>query len=192
MTVEEVLDEVESNLVFHDRSGGGMTLSGGEPLAQSKFLLSLLQEASRRRINTSMETCGYASWDSLCEAASLLNSIIFDIKILDSERHQKWTGTDNRIILENFNRLCREFPALPKYVRTPVIPGFNDNAEDIRQIAAFVSEKPVIQYELLGYHKFGTSKYSNLDRPYLLGDKILDNKVLDELRSAASDVLLRI
>jgi pyruvate formate lyase activating enzyme len=163
-TAEEVLNEVEKESVFYRDNTGGITISGGEPLAQPDFLLSLLHEAKKRRISTAIETCGFGDYDLLKQAASLLETVFYDIKSLDDARHREWTGQSNTPILENFQQLCIDFPTLPKVVRTPVIPGITDSAEAIGQIQSFLQNKPNVIFELLPYHHYGKGKYEALGR----------------------------
>ncbi|MHC1728134.1 MAG: glycyl-radical enzyme activating protein [Syntrophobacteraceae bacterium] len=185
MTVDEVVRAVEADGVFYGRSGGGMTLSGGEPLAQAGFAIQLLAQAKRRRIDTSMETCGFAEWADLEEACLYLGSIFFDIKCIDAEKHKEFTGVSNERILENFQRLCESFPELPKYVRTPVIPGFNDSEKEIEAIADFIRGRPGVEYELLAYHRLGTPKYGYLGRDCPLNDIVPQNARVEILKQTA-------
>ncbi|EGY25515.1 glycyl-radical enzyme activating family protein [Desulfovibrio sp. A2] len=185
LTVAEVLETVEQDTVFYARSGGGMTLSGGEVMQQPEFAVALLREARHRRINTAMETCGHCDGDMLAEACRHLDSLIFDIKQLDSERHKQGTGVGNERILENFLRVCREFPELPILARTPVIPGFNDTEDDIRAIARFLPKRANLRYELLPYHRMGQAKYEFLGRAFPMGGAQLADGALNRLRSVA-------
>ena len=121
-TVEDVLHVVAQDSIFYSRSGGGMTISGGEPLFQKKFALALLREARRRRIKTAIETCGCVPWETMEEAAPFLNNILFDVKHTDSEKHKWATGRGNELILSNLKKLLETFPDKPVLVRTPVIP----------------------------------------------------------------------
>lgn len=189
MTVAEVMREVEADGVFYARSGGGLTLSGGEPLAQSGFAVALLKEAKRRRLNTSMETCGLAPWEELAAACRHLDTIIYDIKCIDAEKHEAFTGVSNEPILANFARLCEEFPTLPKLVRTPVIPGINDSEADIGAVAAYLAGRPGVEYELLAYHRLGRPKYKYLGREYPLGDETLDEDKMKALKQLARERL---
>ena len=173
MSVGDVLNAVEGDAAFYRHGGGGMTLSGGEPLAQPEFALGLLQEARRRRIRTDMETCGCCKEEDLREAAPLLDHIFFDIKLMENEAHLRETGGSNRSILQNLRMLFREFPDLPKTIRTPVIPGVNDSPEQLASIRSFLEEASVVDgegrpytYELLPYHRFGVGKYRALGRSY--------------------------
>ncbi|WP_298068140.1 glycyl-radical enzyme activating protein [uncultured Mailhella sp.] len=187
ITVEEALREVEKDAVFYQRSSGGLTVSGGEPCFQPEFLLALLSEAERRYLDTAMETCGQAPYEVLRGAAAHLNTLIFDIKHTDASLHKAYTGVENSLILENIKKLCAEFRDLPILLRTPVIPGFNDSEDAIRELCAFVAALPGknISYELLAYHRLGTQKYQQLGRDYRMGDIKLDNVLMTRLKNFA-------
>ena len=157
-SVEDILNDVEQDSVFYARSGGGMTLSGGEPLAQPEFALALLSEARKRRIHRALETCAFVPEETMLRAAELLNYLLIDIKCMDSEKHRNGTGVPNDRILSNIRAVRAAFPSLPIHIRTPVVPGFNDNDEDIRAIAEFVRESGCARYEPLAYHRLGTQK----------------------------------
>jgi pyruvate formate lyase activating enzyme len=180
-TVGQVLGRVEEDGVFYARSGGGVTLSGGEAMVQPDFVLALLREAKTRRINSAMETCGHYGWDNLREACGLLGSLIFDIKHLDSAKHRGFTGVGNELILKNFRRVCEEFPGLPLRVRTPVIPGFNDTEEAITAIRDFIPKRPNATYELLPYHRMGQPKYEYIGKRYEFEGVKLDDAVMKRL-----------
>ena len=166
VTAYDILNEVEKESVFYRDNAGGLTISGGEPLVQGDFLLTLLREAKKRRIGTAMETCGFGDYETLKQAASLLDTVFYDIKSLNDEKHREWTKQSNMRILDNFQKLCKDYPALPKIVRTPVIPGFNDSPEELIQIQAFSRSKANVTFELLPYHRFGAGKYAALGREY--------------------------
>jgi pyruvate formate lyase activating enzyme len=173
-SVSDVMAAVEADGVFFGRSGGGMTLSGGEPLLQSEFALALLREAKRRRIDTTVETCGHVDWQVLRDAAELSNTIFYDIKCVDAARHKEFTGVDNTLILSNLRKLVKAFPQLSIVVRTPLIPGFNDSVEDISNIMELLRQLPAVTYEVLPYHRLGTPKYEYLGREYPLGEAVLN------------------
>ena len=165
MTVEEVLDEVERDASFYRTSGGGMTLSGGECLLQPDFAAALLEEAHNRGINTAIETAGNVPWSFMEKVLPHVDTMQHDHKLTNPERHKKWTGVDNKRILENFKKAYETFPNIEFIARTPLIPGVNDDEEHIRAVLEFIRpHKNVIDYELLPYHRFGTSKYEFLDR----------------------------
>ena len=134
MTAREVLDKVEEDAAFYARSGGGLTLSGGEPLQQGDFCLSILEEAEHRAVHTAMESCGQAPEETILAACGKLDYLLFDIKHLDSEAHKKATGMGNERILRNLAAVRSAYPHLPIHLRTPLIPGINDDEELIRRI----------------------------------------------------------
>lgn len=181
MTVRQVLEIVEADSVFYHRSGGGLTLSGGEPLMQGEFALSLLQEAKRRHIDTLLETCGDGSWLALRRIAAYTDTFYFDIKSLDDTRHRQFTQRGNRRILSNLMRLHREFPDVSIHVRTPLIPGFNATLEDINLIIDFILTLPRVSYEILPYHRLGTDKYRLLGREYLLAENSAVNDATENI-----------
>jgi pyruvate formate lyase activating enzyme len=182
--VKEVIDQVEKDVSFYARSGGGLTLSGGEPLAQPEFAIALLKEAKLRYMKSAIETCGNVKKEDLLEACKYCNMIMFDIKTMDSTKHKEVTGHGNERILENFSAIRETYPKLPIRVRTPVIPGFNDTEEDIQAIVDFLKDKNV-EFELLAYHRLGTQKYINIGREYPLGEISLDNDKFLALRKVA-------
>lgn len=196
--VKDVIDEVEQDSMFYTRSGGGLTLSGGEPLAQKDFALALLREAKKRRIKTSIETCGFVPKETMLEAAQFLNSMMFDIKHIDSDKHRAVTGQGNERILENFKAVVEAFPNLPIVVRTPIIPNFNDSESCVLQIAAFIKSlrdeaqkhgKGDIRYELLPYHRLGTQKYTFLGKEAPMGDVTLASEPFNNLVRLAKEIL---
>lgn len=173
-TVADVLRTVEQDSPFYARSGGGMTLSGGEPLLQADFALALLREARKRRIGAAVETCGHVDWNVLDEACALSRTLLFDLKHMDPARHEAGTGVSNALIIENFLRVMEHHPRLHVMVRTPVIPGFNDAEGDIAAILAFLAPYPRVEYHLLPYHRLGTQKYHFLGREAPMGEARLD------------------
>jgi len=188
-TVDDVLNVVEQDMAFYARSGGGLTLSGGEPLLQGEFAVALLREARARRIKTAVETCGMVSADTVRAAAEYLNYVLFDIKHMDSAKHEAQTGLPNRRILENFRILAEEFPNLPILARTPIIPGFNDSEESVAAIAEFLKPYERVEYEMLPYHRLGTQKYQFLDRPVPMGEVKLDTEHMNRLQAVAQGIL---
>ena len=160
MTVDQVLAEVEQDGTFYRESGGGLTVSGGECLLQADFLEALFIEAHRRGIHTAIETAGNVPWAYMEKVLPHVDLVQHDIKLTDPERHKKWTGVSNERIRENFKKAYETFPNTKFIVRTPLIPGINDDEEHIRATLAFIRpHKNVVDYELLPYHRFGESKY---------------------------------
>lgn len=165
MEIDEILDIVERDSAFYKRGGGGLTVSGGEPLSQ-KNAVCLLENARKRRLNTSVETCGMIPTEVLLEAAEYLNQVYFDIKSLNAKKHKEYTGMDNRQILDNFAALCRQYPQTQVTARTPVIPGFNDSEEELEKIGRFLHRFSNVKWEKLPYHEYGVGKYAMLGREY--------------------------
>ncbi|MBQ9062070.1 MAG: glycyl-radical enzyme activating protein [Eubacterium sp.] len=171
MTVEEVLVEVRKDSIFYFHSGGGMTLSGGEIMAQHEFVLTLLRRARYEAIDTCIETSFFTKWDIAKPIFETANTVFTDLKIFDEEKHIKYTGVSNKPILENI-RNAGTLGADTKYIiRTPLIPGVNDAEEDLEKIGQFLSELPYVHHiQLLPYHRLGTDTYRKLGKEYLLKD----------------------
>jgi len=168
--VDDVMRTVERDSGFYVRSGGGLTVSGGEPLAQPAFVEKLLATARRRGLDTAIETSGCCNWEALQRVAPHADQIFYDIKSIDSEKHRAATGASNQLVLDNFRKLRSEFPTTAVVVRTPIVPGLNDSIEDVEAIARFIdSAGGATGYELLAYHGFGEPKYQRLGRSYPLG-----------------------
>lgn len=184
-SVKEVIDIVEQDAVFYKHSYGGMTLSGGEPLMQPEFAAALLEEAKKRHIHTAIETTGFAVYTNVQQVFSKLDSIIYDIKMMDEKKHKKYTGVSNQLILENFRKMREEFSAIPVLVRTPVIPGINDTQDDIAAICDFIRSFPNVSYELLKFHRLGEPKYEALGRKWKIEAKELEEEKWEKLQKIA-------
>lgn len=187
-SVSQVLDAVERDGAFYDVSQGGLTLSGGEPLMQPHFAISLLKEAKRRHIHTAIETSAFAAWEVFRDAAEHLDYLLMDVKLWDDSLHQQVTGVSNQPILENLRRVRKEYPSLPIRVRTPVIPGINDTEEELCAIAELVHSLPNTEYELLKYHRLGLPKYQLLRRSYELSEAELPEERFQRLKKAVGSV----
>lgn len=187
MTVSEILAEVEKDEIFYRYGHGGMTVSGGEPLAQGEFVVELLREAKKHYLSTAIETSGYVSTEILLEAGKYLNTVYYDIKSLDYEKHKEWTGVFNERITKNLNILRETYPKLNIIVRTPVIPGFNDTKQDIQKICSFLKSIGQRQYELLPYHRFGKSKYEKLGVPYPMGEAALETEKMKKFKELVKE-----
>ena len=166
MTVTEVMREVERDIVFYEESGGGMTLSGGEPLLQPGFAAALLDACRARSIHTVLETCGLAPGEVLLDTARKADLVLYDLKVLDPSKHREYTGAPNRAILANLEALTGA--GYPVVVRLPVIPGVNDGEADIREFVRFLARLGIRRVDLLPYHRIGIDKYRRLGRPYRL------------------------
>jgi pyruvate formate lyase activating enzyme len=121
--VEEILKEVKKDDLFYRNSGGGITISGGEPFLQFNFLLSLLKKCQEHGIHCAVDTCGYTSWEKIQRSVDFIDLVLFDLKHLDPWKHKRYTGKSNRLILRNLKKLC--LAGVETVVRVPVIPGFN-------------------------------------------------------------------
>lgn len=167
MTAKEVVSAVEEDGGFYVRSGGGLTLSGGEPLSQPEFAFDILKTAKRRGLDTAVETSGICPWEVIETIGPYVDHIFYDIKCVDPLKHKQATGLSNEAILENYQKLRACFPLLPITVRTPVVPGFNDSVGEIESIKQFIQRSGLpARYELLSYHRFGESKYAKLGLTY--------------------------
>jgi pyruvate formate lyase activating enzyme len=186
MTVDEVMAEVRRDAPFFRRSGGGVTFSGGEPLAQPAFLHECLRRCRRWGYHTAVETCGHVRWGDLREAATLTDLFLYDLKEFDSARHQELTGLGNELILENLQKLLESESQVT--VRMPVIPGANDGTESLAALADFVGRHPrILGVELLPYHPLGRHKYEALDIQWLDFGR-LDPATLEAMAASVSDL----
>lgn len=168
MNVEQVLDAVARDNIFYEHSGGGMTLSGGEPLAQPDFALALVRGARERGIHSAVETTGWASADIIRRVLGATDLILYDIKQMDPAKHQWGTGVTNDRILDNA-RVAAGL-GIRMIIRVPVIPGFNDTRDDLFSIGRFAQELGLAELQLLPYHRYGVTKYASLGRDYALPD----------------------
>jgi len=167
VTVEEVLAEIERDTPFHDQSGGGVTLSGGEPLMQRSFLLGLLRACREREIHTVVDTSGYTTWEALDSIRGFVNLFLYDLKLMENGRHVQYTGVSNGPILRNLELLSEHGHSV--YVRIPLIPGVNDHEGNLRESAEFLASLPgIIGVELMGYHDIAAAKYEALGMAYRL------------------------
>ena len=177
----DVLAEVEKDKPFYDNSGGGMTVSGGEPLAQPEFTLALMKGAKQRNIGTALDTCGYANWEKMEPILRLTDVVLFDIKHMFPEAHKDFCGVTNELILQNAQRIAEM--GIPMRIRVPVIPGRNDTMENLEICAKFVAgldEKgKILGVDLLPYHPYAGAKYRifGLDYPFPAGEGYNDEEI---------------
>jgi pyruvate formate lyase activating enzyme len=164
-TPEELFREVEKDAAFYRRSGGGITVGGGEPTLQAGFVGEFLALCRSHFFHTAMETSALTTWEKMEHILGSLDLVYIDLKHMDDNRHVQWTGASNRVILENIRRAARQNQMI---LRIPVVPGFNDSAENISEIARFakVLGNHILRLELLPYHQFGVHKYDELERAY--------------------------
>ena len=163
VSVNEVLEEVAKDSLFYQNSGGGVTLSGGEPLLQWRFARGLLQRCKERGFHTALDTTGFASWDVMEDVLRNVDLVLYDIKHLDDHSHIEGTGVSNKQILENLERTVS---IVRTWVRFPILRGFNDSAENIEGVASLASRLGVEKVSLLPYHEWGRAKYEKLGKIY--------------------------
>jgi len=185
VTVADVLTRVERDIPFYEQSGGGVTFSGGEPLLQADFLAQLLRACKVAGLHTVVDTSAYAPREAFESIRADVDLFLIDIKLMDEERHQAAVGVSNKVILDNLEKLS--LARHPVYVRIPLIPGINDDAENLHQSGAFLASLPNLTgVELMGYHEIGLAKYEALGLPYTLrGTK----PPTTEKMQAAADIL---
>ena len=170
VTVEEVMETVEKDRPYYRRTGGGLTLSGGESLCQPEFARDLLHAAKEWGISTALESMGCAKYETIEQILPYLDQYLLDIKHMDPEKHKEFTGKRNDLMLENAKKIAASHMT-ELSIRVPVIPGFNDTPQEIRAIAAYTKELGnVRRMHLLPYHRLGQDKYAGLGRPYLMGN----------------------
>lgn len=160
-TSDEVLAEVIKDKAFYENSGGGVTFSGGECMLQLDFLCEILKKCKAAGIHTAVDTAGNVPWKSFEKILPFTDLFLYDIKAFGAELHRKDTGVSNELILENLKNLSGRADII---VRIPVIGGYNDNDEEIRQIADFLKQIKIFKAELLPYHAMGEHKYTALGR----------------------------
>lgn len=192
MSSEEVLREIEKDRIFYDRTGGGVTFSGGEALLQAEFLENVLRSCKETGIHTAVETCGNVPWEKFERILPWMDLFLFDIKHTDTAKHKQYTGAGCEQIMENCRRLCLKNKKV--IVRIPVIPEFNFNKRDLEEIIRFAEEIGVGEVDFLPYHRYASNKYRYLDMDYWNpGVNKLDKEVVEKcLESINTRVKIRI
>jgi len=164
MSIDQVIKGVIRDLPFYRKSGGGVTLSGGEPTLQTEFARNLLRELQEQGISTAIETTGYLNWRRFSTLVPYLDQILYDLKHTDCKKHVGRTGVPNELILKNLTRLSKTGISL--IVRIPLIPGFNTADCELGQIFDVIRDLGVTEVHLLPYHSLGKGKYAALGREY--------------------------
>ncbi len=183
MHVDDVMEEAVRDARFYENSGGGITLSGGEPLKQAAFAMALLERCRKENFHTAIDTCGSAAWKTIQKLLPLVDLVLFDIKHPDGDRHRDAAGKDNRRILENARRISA---VKPMWVRLPLIPGFNDSSGIVRRVARFVGrELNGAKLELLPYNPMGEAKYHLLDKRFA-SLKMQSDAVFEKMKAVAA------
>jgi pyruvate formate lyase activating enzyme len=176
MSVEKVVEEVLKDSIFYRNSGGGLTLSGGEPLMQVEFAKEILRRCKKMGIHTAVETAGCLPWKNFTKIIPYTDLFLYDLKHLDDGEHMRTTGKGNERVIENLKRLCQEGHKV--ILRVPVIPEFNNSELQIRQLAELCLnlDPGIKQVELLPYHDLGIHKYDLLAKTYELKGLKIPNK----------------
>lgn len=183
MSVTDVMNTIERDRTFYEESGGGVTFSGGEPLAQPAFLGDLLRACKKMDIHTAVDTSGYAAWDILEKIHPQVDLFLYDLKLMDDNRHRQYTGVSNRRILENLRALAECGVAI--VIRFPLIPGINDDMENLCQLGEFLSALPGLdRLDVLPYHPSALGKYERLALSYSLPNMVSpsDERVLETVQ----------
>ena len=169
MTVEEVLTKVKKDELFYSESGGGMTVSGGEPFMQYPFLYELVRTAKKSNLHICLETCGYTDFDKLQKIAPYVDTFLYDYKETNDSRHKEYTGVSNKRILKNLEMLNKIGADI--ILRCPLIMGYNDRTDHFEGIAAITkSYKNIRQVDVEPYHPLGKAKSQDIGKDYPLGD----------------------
>lgn len=163
VTVEEVMVELRKDIPFYETSGGGITLSGGEPTFQHEFALALLKQCKAEGLHTAVDTTGQTPWEIFEKILPYTDVVLYDIKLMDTDIHEEYTGVPNDMILANLRRIADS--GVPLEIRMPVIPGINDARDTIERAAQFLAGiEQVTRVVLLPYNRLGEAKYGRLDR----------------------------
>lgn len=165
MTEEEIICEVLKDSLFYKNSGGGVTISGGEPLIQLKFLMKFLHALKEKEIHVALDTTGYVQKKVFEEVLPFVDLVLFDIKHLDDEKHQRFTGVSNQGILANARIVARK---VRTWFRIPLIENFNDGVDHIARVAEIAREIGIEKISILPYHEGGISKCSQIGQDYLM------------------------
>jgi pyruvate formate lyase activating enzyme len=169
MTVEEIISDVIKDIKYYEKSGGGITISGGEPLGQPSFTREILKAAKEKSIHTCIETTGYASKEIIAKLLPYVDLFLFDYKATDAVKHEELTGVSNELILQNLQFIYEQGASI--ILRCPLISGVNDSQEHLQGIANMSKKYPLLKgIELLPYHDMGKGKYKELGREYTLGN----------------------
>ena len=167
VTIDQLLAEIMRDIPFYDQSGGGVTFTGGEPIYQKEFLGEALLACKQQQIHTAVDTCGHSSWVNFKALLPLVDLFLFDVKIMDNNQHIKYTSISNRQILINLLKLSETGAHI--IVRIPLIPGINDDNENLDECASFLSTLPSLDgVALMPYHDIGLTKYQALGMVYRL------------------------
>lgn len=182
MSIEKLLEEARKDAIMFKHSGGGVTLSGGEPLINYEFNRVFLPVLKSEGINIGIDTCGYVPWGNIELLLPYIDFFLWDIKIMDPLAHKRLTGFSNRLILSNIRRVSKKNVSI--YIRIPLIPGYNDSEANLRATCIFTkSLSSVARVDLLPLHHLGQSRYESLNRPYPIANiPVIPDNVLSKMK----------
>ncbi len=188
VTVGEVVEEVLKDRPFYETSDGGVTLSGGESTMQFEFCRALLTELKATGVHTALDTSGYVPWGKLKDLVPLVDLFLYDLKVISRAKHIRWTGVDNRLIINNLKNLSQSGAAIQ--IRFPAVRGINSSKRDLEQLATLVrSLDPRPEVALLPYHRLAASKYERFRKPFAMKDKREFTRTeLEHIRSTLRDL----
>ena len=183
MTVEEVMIEIQKDKLYYKKSGGGITISGGEPLMQVEFVKEVLYKCHEQGIHTAIETSGFMDWQKFRDVLKYVDLLFHDIKHMDPKKHKELTGVPNQLILENIRKIDRECD-VSVILRFSLIPGINDSEENLIDLAKFITSlKRIDTLEILPYHRLGEHEYKTLGKEYKLkGLEVPSDRYLQKVK----------
>lgn len=190
-SVEEVMAEVMKDRIFYDQSKGGVTFSGGEPLMQPRFLKELLVQSKDEGLETVVDTSGFAPWKVFEDIIPYTDLFLYDVKVMDDAKHQKYVGASNKLVLANLEKLAAAGSKIR--ARIPIIPGVNDDTRNLLETGKFLVKHGIKDVNVLPYHNMGADKYTRLGKEYLLPDlkaptEEMMEKVVETLASLGLNV----
>lgn len=183
MEVKEVIEDIDSDIIFYKTSGGGVTFSGGEPLLHAEFIKEIARDYREKGLSSVVETCGCVPWEKIELVKEWIDLFLYDVKFIDEEKHKLYCGGSNELILNNLRRLSEESAVI---ARIPIIPGINDTERDIRMAGEFLDtlKNDLKGIHILPYHNFGISKYDSLGKEYKLSQvKVPDQEHMNTIKS---------
>lgn len=182
MTVAEIVKETKKDEIAYRHSHGGVTLSGGEPLLEIDFTLALLRALSENRIDAGVDTCGYVPSGDIELILPYVSFFLWDIKVMDEQKHLEYTGVSNKLILNNLKMVAEK--KVPVYIRIPVIPGYNDDKANMKATCEFVrGQESLVEIDLLPLHHLGEARYASLDRFYpIKGISLISDERMQDLK----------
>jgi pyruvate formate lyase activating enzyme len=193
MTVSEVISEIRKDIIYAEESGGGVTVSGGEPLMQFDFLVDLLKECKNLELHTTLDTTGYTEDEVLDAIIPLVDLFLFDLKIIDDGFHQMYTGVSNKYILRNLQTLLQSEANL--IIRFPIIPGYTDTQDNLDHMVAFIKHNKINNYQidLLPFHKLAGAKYRRFCKPdKFSGMNEPDKKTVEKIRQRFASIGMKV